>query len=111
MTTETIHANRIADLLGGSPNRPDVIVTTRVPQPPIPPDATAELSYYVRGYYGLPDGKERAAIYEAVRDLVNCGMRNHTLTALATTYDADGEPMQQWKCEYDDQSKTWGKWK
>lgn len=113
-TTETIHANRMADLLGGDPvpaTRPDAIITTRVAYPPTPPVAEAKVTFFAKGYLGQSDYPERHNLHEAARDLVRGGIRCYALIALATTYDEDQQPMQQWKCEYDDEAKTWGKWR
>lgn len=113
-STIDIHANRMADLLGGSPvpaTRPDAIITTRVAHPPSPPVAEAKVTYFAKGYFGQPDYVERENLYEAVRNFIYGGIRSYVLTALATTYDADGEPDRQWKCEYDDEANVWEGWK
>lgn len=108
MTTDTIHANRMADLLGGSPNRPVARFTLEV-YPPLTPFPGAQLSYYVEA--GADGSKERDWLFQALADYTRIGTGRGRLFALATVRDADGEPVQQWKCEYDDESKTWGKWK
>jgi len=104
MTTKTIHDNRIADVIG----RPAARLVIEIPQPS-PPMPEAVVTYYVDA--GANGGTEREALYLALEDYARIGIDRGTLTALATVYDADGEPDRQWKCEYDDEAKTWRKWR
>lgn len=113
MTTETIHANRIADLLGRSEidhpqPRPAARFLLEI-VPPLSPVPEAKLSYYVEA--GAHGSKERDWLFQVLADYARIGTGRGRLFALATTYDADKQPMQQWKCEYDDEGKTWGRWR
>lgn len=104
MTTKTIHDNRIADVIG----RPAARLVIEIPQPS-PPVPGAVLTYYVEA--GHRGGKECDDLYIALKDFARIGWEYATIMALATTYDAEGEPVQQWKAEYRDRVKVWGAWK
>lgn len=104
MTQQQISKIRTEDLFG----KPLAMFTVQVPQP-LSPVGCAVLTYYVQR--GSTAGQEQDALYKAVKDYVRFGTLQSTLYALATIYDADGEPQQQWKAEYDDEKKAWGEWR
>ncbi|RTL26391.1 MAG: hypothetical protein EKK55_07830 [Rhodocyclaceae bacterium] len=104
MTTKTIHDNRIADVIG----RPAARLVIEIPQPS-PPMPEAVVTYYVDA--GANGGTEREALYLALKDYARVGWQHGTITALATIYDANGEPECQWKCEYREELERWGAWK
>ena len=104
MKTATIHENRIADVIG----RPAARLVIEVPEPS-PPVPDAVLTYYVEA--GADGGHERESLFLALEDYARIGIDRGTLTALATTYDADGEPERQWKAEYREELERWGAWK
>lgn len=98
-TTEAIHANRIADLLGEP--IADAVVTIRVPRPTTPFDG-AILSYYGEKTTARPD------LESAARDWIESGMWS-ALEAYAM--HASDYSRGVLRTTYNPTTRTWGEWK
>lgn len=98
-STESIHANRIADLLGES--AADAVVTIRVPRPTTPFDG-ALVSYYGEKTTARPD------LETAARDWIESGMWS-ALEAYAM--HANDYSRGVLRTTYNPTTRTWGEWK
>lgn len=99
-----IHDSRATDLLGQF-----AVWFTIGIVPPTPPVKSAKLDYYVEA--GQAGGPERDTLAAALADYTRIGTGRGTLTALATTHDDDGFPVQQWKAIYLDSRGEWSAWR